>query len=946
MTSGRVALVEFMILGPTRLRLDDGRYVPLGAAKQRALLTLLLFHVRQPVPVDLIVERLWNDQRSDEHREKLYPLASRIRTVLRREGVPARLSTTPGADYYRLDAADDLIDLHRFRRLDGRARDATRAGQHAVAAGLFAEALELWHEPPLAELRSDGAEHDRHHLREQVMLGACKGLFDSQLAVHEYQAVVARLAPLVEERPLDETLVRQWIEALEGAGRFTEANRFYLAFERRWRAEVSRPPGPEVRTAYRQLLSRREKEDPEPVDAVAPARFLAPHQLPRDISDFIGHERLLAKLDALTDPAGEPAGVVVIDGAPGVGKTTLATHWAHRHLNWFPDGQLYLNANAYGPTPPVGADDALGHFLHSVGVPTERIPPTGELRRIQLGRLLTDRRLLIFVDNALDSQQIRPLLAATGRCLMLITSRSKLPGLTIREGQQSLTVRPLEPDESVAMLRGTIGRERADREPDATKRLALLSSGLPLALRIIGHHVVERPQVPLADLVDQLQDDLLAPEDEFDEEEATVRTVFTWSYRALPPQAAELFRLLGVHPARSISVAAAAALLGVGAARTERLLETLARTNLIEHGAAPRRYQLHDLLQRYAADRAHGVESRQRLQVAIRRMVLFYLLTSSRAVGMLAPARTPVPDLPAPEGVELRAFPTDDDAMHWCEEERQNITAVTRSAAEHGLHRFAWQLSGTVHEIFERSGNQDDVLECQQIAVRSARLDRHPEGQIGSLSNLAATHFHRGDFQRAAGCFAEGLKLAEDFGHRGGQAVCLHGLGAARLEQDDPEAAVALYGRALTAYRDVGDRSGEAFSLHRLGNAYRRSGDYLRAFAHHREALAIREELRSYRGQAATHAEMATAYLELGRLMLAIQHAERAVELHDRSRDQAATCDALITMATARCRLGSFGEAIQAARRAVAMSEDATDERLRSRALEVLATAEAASTGG
>ena len=146
-----------------------------------------------------------------------------------------------------------------------------------------------------------------------------------------------------------------------------------------------------------------------------------------------------------------------------------------------------------------------------------------------------------------------------------MTSRDSLPGLVARDGARRLDLDLLDRGEAAALLRRLVGR-RAAAEPAATPTLAELCARLPLALRIAAERAVARPALPLADLAGELADerrrlDLLAAGGD---ERTAVRAVFSWSVRELPPPAARLFRLLGLHPGPDIGVPAAAALLGDG----------------------------------------------------------------------------------------------------------------------------------------------------------------------------------------------------------------------------------------------------------------------------------------------------------------------------------------------------------------------------------------------
>jgi tetratricopeptide (TPR) repeat protein len=932
--------MEFVILGSTALQFE-GTPVPLGAAKQRGMLAVLLYHLGEPVRVETLVEYLWDGRTPEECREQLYTLASRARASLGRAGLGAALVRVPSVAGYRLDVDPLLVDFHRFRHMAASARDAAARDSYDTAAALLTAAIELWRDEPVADLKGRRAEHLRRSMKDSLV-DAHRSLAACLLRLGRHEAVLALLEPLLPGNDLDEAIAQHWINALCAAGRESDARIFVSAFRRRFRKEMRTEPHVELPTDRIRLRGRNPAGEanvvgePRVADVSGP---VGPRQLPQDITDFTGQGDLLGELDVLTDPDGERAGIVVVTGMPGVGKTTTAVHWAHRQRHRFPDGQLYLNANAYGPMPGVDPDEALGRFLQALDVPPDRIPLGAEERRDRLNRLLAGRRVLILLDNIRDSRQARPLLTTAESCVTVITSRSRLKGLSIRDGVPNLTVSPLPEDESLALLSRVIGAARATAEPDALRALARLSDGLPLALRIIGEHLVERPRARIADLVDELSTRLL--DGDAEDDEASLRTVFAWSYEALPPPAARLFRLLGLHPGATVSPEAAGALMGIGPRPAERTLNTLARFHLINHDTAGR-YRFHDLLRRYAADRAGAEEPPDEVRRAIRRLLDWYVLTAANAAAILAPGIPAAPDLPAPEGIEPQAFADDEDAMRWCAAERGHLLAVTRWAVEHGLHRHAWQLPGVVHEVFERYGRQDDVLELLRLAESAARADRHQPGLIGVLNNLGATYFAVHDYRRAAERFTAALDLARAIGLVDAELVCLHNLATVHLKSGETATAVSIYERVLAARRASCDLPRVAADLHWLGDAYRRMSRYEAAEAYYREALDIRQRTGSPRAQGATHTELAALYLETRRLDLALEHSDLACELHARARDEAALCDALSTAADVRRELGLGQEAVRDARRASVLSEEIGDSPRRCHALAALAHALAA----
>jgi DNA-binding SARP family transcriptional activator/tetratricopeptide (TPR) repeat protein len=924
--------VEFVILGPTALNID-GQAVPLGAAKQRGLLAVLLYHAGRPVQVDMVVDHLWGNRSLDACRGNLHALVSRSRAALKAVGLPNVLVRMQSGEAYRLDVDVMLVDYHRFRHLVGEARTATEEGCHERSAALLCEAIDLWRDEPIADLRGARSEHIRRAMKEGL-LAAHKLLSQSQCRIGQHDAVLSRLEPLLLTNDVDQTLAHLWITALYASGRDDEARRFSADFRSRYRRKMRAEPTIDLsplRGRDRRLVSGT----PSGPDGV-PVLFRPPQQLPADISDFTGQGEVLAELDATVGTPTAGARIVVVDGMPGVGKTTLAVHWAHRQRDRFPDGQLYLNADAYGPTPPVNPEDALGRFLHALGVPADRIPGSGEQRRERFNQMLDGRRILVILDNVRNSDQVRPLLPTAEGCVTLITSRNRLKSLTIRQGIRSVTVPPLPDDERRTLLRHVIGTARAAAEPGPVEVLAQLSDGLPLALRIIGEHITARFRASIADLVDELWSRLLDSTGDEDEDDATLSTVFAWSYNELDPEAGRLFRLLGLHPGRNVSPDAAAALLGVHPRHAERLLDGLAKRHLVNHDTA-RRYRLHDLLRRYAADRAAHDEVGEARRAAIRRLLDWYLLSAVNAAVLLAPQRPPVPDLPTPEAIEPLRFGADDEALRWCEAERANLSAVVRAAADNGFHRHAWQIPGAIHEVLGRYGRQDDVLAMHQIALSAAETDGHRIGQIGTLNNLGATFFGLHDYHRAASGFEAGLRLASRIDNADAVCVCSHNLANVHLKTGEVRKAVGIFERVLATCRDSGNLGGQAASLHRLGDAYEQLRRYERAAGCYTEALLIRERIGSLRGQGATHGRLAALRLKTGQPESALRHCRLALEIQARAKDDAARCDTLVTAADAERALGRFPEATAYAVEAISLSDGIADSLRRAAGLAVLA---------
>jgi NB-ARC domain len=381
----------------------------------------------------------------------------------------------------------------------------------------------------------------------------------------------------------------------------------------------------------------------------APQNAPRPRQLPGNTRGFVNRAGELRSLDVvLSDGDGEPVAVYVIAGTPGAGKTSLALRWAHRVANRFPDGQLYVNLRGYDPGEPVTPQQALHRFLVALGTPADTIPAALEDAAALYRSILADRRMLVVLDNAATTAQVRPLLPGAAHSLVIITSRTRLSGLAIREGAQHLTLNTLSEVEAVELLRAVTAGHRRDDSTEQLAELARLCACLPLALRIAAERAASHPHRRLDELIGDLRDEsalwqTLSAED--GEAADAVRTVFAWSYRALPADAARMFRLLGLHPGPAFGLGAVGALAGVDMRTARQLLDTLVGAHLLEHTGADR-FEFHDLLRAFAADQSRREEPPESRAAALRSLLAGWATAAVKPLRGEASAR-PITAWPA-----------------------------------------------------------------------------------------------------------------------------------------------------------------------------------------------------------------------------------------------------------------------------------------------------------
>jgi transcriptional regulator with XRE-family HTH domain len=357
----------------------------------------------------------------------------------------------------------------------------------------------------------------------------------------------------------------------------------------------------------RQLFTMLNEDDDPQDDRGLPAPLppALPAQLPGDILGFVGRAESMRQLDRLLPDSGAPApsalAIGILTGTAGVGKTALAVHWAHRAAHLFPDGQLYVNLRGFDSGEPVNPATAVRGFLDALGVPAWRIPAEADAQAALYRTLLAGRRMLLVLDNARDSTQVAPLLPGSPGCLVVVTSRNQLNGLIVAQAAHRLTLDLLSDRSAHDLLARRLGADRVDAEPESVRRIVTRCARLPLALALAAAHATTHPQLPLSAVADRLDArahrlDVLGGDDD---PHTDLCSVFSWSYRALSPSAAWLFRTLGPHPGPEITVTAVSAATGQPPERVRRLLNELTRANLIaEH--RPGRYTLHALLRDYA----------------------------------------------------------------------------------------------------------------------------------------------------------------------------------------------------------------------------------------------------------------------------------------------------------------------------------------------------------
>ncbi|HCT75350.1 MAG TPA: hypothetical protein DGG94_07095 [Micromonosporaceae bacterium] len=491
--------LEFGLLGPLKV-LMYGRAVPIGSPKHRILLAKLVLSAGRPVMVEELAEAMWGDGQPHNPRRAVQLCVVRLRSLLADFGSGHLIETCAGG--YRIDVPPHQVDLGRFHRWLARSELAGECSDADAEVAALSQALVQWRGEPLADIPSDTLQREvAPQLREQ-RLQVIERRIEVELRLGRYDRVVGELMALTAQHPLRERFWAQLMTGLHGSGRRSDALNAYHHLRAHLAEELGVDPGEELQCLHAGILAGHAPSDRRRSMQLPPI----PRQLPSDTHAFTGRVEELAKLDALLAERDNNTGpmIAVIAGTPGVGKTAFAAHWARRCADSFPDGQLWVNLGGYGPGQPDTPEQGLTRFLRALGVPTGTMPlDLNDL--IGFYRSLTDgRRMLIVLDNANGSEQVRPLLPGAPGCLVLVTTRSQLTGLLTTEAAYQLPLNPFTFEEARQLLTRRLGAERVETDPQAVKEIISLCTQLPLSLAIAAAYAVTHPESALGSIASDL----------------------------------------------------------------------------------------------------------------------------------------------------------------------------------------------------------------------------------------------------------------------------------------------------------------------------------------------------------------------------------------------------------------------------------------------------------
>ncbi|MER6253296.1 BTAD domain-containing putative transcriptional regulator [Streptomyces sp. NPDC001584] len=946
-------MLRFGLLGPLVVH-DGTELTPVAGLKIRVLLAALLLQADRVVPKDALKEAMWGERLPSSVEASFANHATRLRRILSATGDNRLLTVAPG---YRLRVRDGELDVEVFEARARAAGLAHHAGDwHTVRAESEA-ALALWRGEPLADL-SPFSEHRapslRVHQLAEARLQVREWAFDADLHLGRHREICAELAALAAENPLREALHRQLMLALHRSGRQADAFEVFHALRRSLVDELGTEPGVAVHQAYQELLDQEQEQDPAP-PARSPSRgpgsgsgpgpgrgsgarpegaaaAPSPYQLPSSVPEFTGREAetaavlgLLRRPVTLPDDDDDGSGAggsgghrtaaplrpVVISGMGGIGKTALAVHVARLVRDEFPDGTLYADLRGFSSGGARCAHDLLARFLADLGVRPAVLPDDTDDLATLFRAAVEGRRILLVLDNARDATQVGPLLPPDGPGAALITSRHLLAEVP---GVRMVPLRPLGPDEQLALLSKLCGADRITDEPAALADILTACGGLPLALRIVGGRLASRPSWPLALLAERLTPhrgrlQALAMGS------VAVRYTFDMSYLAmrasgndLEREAARAFRLLGLWQPHAVTTRSAAALLGTTEHDAAAALELLVDANLV-HSPEPDAYALHDLLGEYAAQRAGEEATAPEQESATLRLLTWYARAVATACAVASHETQSPPPLDGPQGPALPAFAEEVDALAWTKRELPAIReAITRAGAL-GRSDIAWRLAvglfgyATTHWW---TGEWDACLR-QAMDIAMAHDDRL--GRAWLHRRIAVAHGMADRNQQCLEHLNAALGFFTDAGDELAQASILGNVSSLYVQIGDAERGLSHAERSYELYRKVGNAASEALALSRIADAQEMRGEHDLAAAYHQKVIEALREQRHGVFLATSLTKLGDIHRQLGRREAALEAQTEALAIRRRMNDLGGTADCLAFMARTHHQFGEWDAA-------------------------------------
>lgn len=941
--------LTFRVLGTVRAFRGEAE-IPVGPPQQAAVLSVLLLRAGHSTSFDELADALWESDLPKSAATTIRTYVWRLRRALEADpSVPETLVSA--GDGYRLAVADNAVDVWHAESLARQTARLKAEGRTQEAEETAGRALALWKGTSLAGVPGPFAERRRDSL-EELKVSLQEERLALAVQLHRFQFSLPRLAELTAEHPLRERPCALLMRALCATGRQSEALAVYDRVRRRLAEELGVDPGHELAAEYARILNgppapddtppdvprtrpgaevrpalhgtpdqpeeRDAAQEPTPVPRPAAdgprAPFLpAPAQLPADVPSFVGREALTRQMCELLTAANQRAlTTVALTGMSGAGKTTLALHVAHLVRDHYPDGQLYadLRGSSVSPADPFVV---LGSFLTALGAPADELPEELEDRGRLFRSLLDRRRILVVLDNARDTVQLRPLMPGNAGCAVITTSLPRLSGL---DATAHISLEVFTRQEALDLLEAAVGGARLTAEPDAAGALVAACGHLPLATRIVAARLAARPAWSIASLVGKLADERgrIA---QLRLGDVAIDAAFELGYRQLSAAQARAFRLLAPVAEPDIGLPAAAAVLDLDQDGAEEVMESLVDGSMVE-SPAPGRYRFHDLLRDFART-LPALPDAESAEATFRRLLDFLLAGACSAFRHVVPG-DPVSDSLGPFRSPGLRFADAPAARAWVSEEADGmLAALMRTVHDPTALRMAADLlialsafgqevplsrlvtgAQVLAEAAEAHGDRrtlgrarwlsgalalrvGDPARAERLSAEAVAACRDTGDQVilrQALNDLGLAAQFLGRNEDALAHFEASLELAEELGHRSGKVATTLNAALTRIRNGQAAAAVAPCEEVLTDLRSRADDAGMiAYALYVLGLALHAQHRWEAAAGRFGECLEVCRDA-GIRDRAA-HAgyRLADTLFRMGDLDGALRHAEEAVTM-------------------------------------------------------------------
>jgi DNA-binding SARP family transcriptional activator len=574
--------------------LRDGGEVALGSVRPLAILAILLAARGDPVSIDRLVTLFWNDNPPQSAVNQIHRHVGELRRLLEPDvavrGDGSFIERRPAGYRLQLGVSESQLESF-FSDAEAAARSAD-AGATLDALDLYAKLLRGAVSRPFLDLPSELVGASEFEALESARLRVAVDAADLALRSGVAERIADPFLRIAASAPFNEVVQARAIRLLTAAGRGAEAAQLYDSVRTRLDLELGVSPGKELKSALSQIAESADVEESKP----------SVFTLPPDVGYFLERESLKDALDTLAQDARDGRGVVaLITGMGGIGKTSLAVHWARSLASDFPDGQVYLNLLGFDPSSPaLTTDQAVDQLLAALKLQTSATY-SPEDRRMFLRENLQSRRILILLDNAKSSDQVRPLLAGAPHGLVVVTSRDNLVSLAIKDGARRIPVGRWTADESRDLWDLRVG-PGDDMSNEAVGSVIDFCAGLPLALSIVASQASSLG-VGSATIISREIARTPKPLDVFslESEDDDLRSTFAWSYRSLSADAQRLFALLSVHPGPIMSLRSIASLSEMSVEAAGRVAGELVSANLLTRSSGTS-YVMHDLVRAFAGE--------------------------------------------------------------------------------------------------------------------------------------------------------------------------------------------------------------------------------------------------------------------------------------------------------------------------------------------------------